>query len=352
MFEDALQTWTEPTSRVLWLRDLLPKALPNVRVLAYQYKATALTTPGEGADSILQEATTLIAQLHADRDFNNAHHHPIIFVCHGLGGLLLKRALSYSSSRRSMGIDHHRTIYTSTYGILFLGTPHLGISKDTLLLAQGDRRPGPNQFTISLLKGSEMLSDLNDQFAPLMKRFSIFNFWEGLETRFGDTTAYVVDQDSAAPTWNDVEKAGVAADHSAMAKFRSQTDSGYRIMLEAISRYVRRAPEFVPTRQRYDQEMIRRARQQEADELQQSLLRVLDADDTSVEHNEHLCLVPRSSSIYFTGREKQAREVKEMLGPIRSHDDKPRNRLVVLFGLGGSGKTQFCLKYAEDNKHR
>jgi len=140
-----------------------------------------------------------VAELCADRQLDNAFDRPVIFICHGLGGLLAKRALAYSSSRRHKSVEHLRSIYTSTYGILFMGTPHNGINKEIILLPQEKYSPGPSQFMISLLKGSEMLNEINDQFAPLMKQFSVYNFWEELETQSGNRKIYIVDQDSAAP---------------------------------------------------------------------------------------------------------------------------------------------------------
>jgi len=32
-------TWTHKTSGILWLRDLLPKVLPNVRIMTFGYNA-------------------------------------------------------------------------------------------------------------------------------------------------------------------------------------------------------------------------------------------------------------------------------------------------------------------------
>lgn len=52
---------------------------------------------------------------------------PLIFVCHSLGGLVVKSALIFSSESISSSI---RAIELSTGGVLFFGTPHQG-SKTT-----------------------------------------------------------------------------------------------------------------------------------------------------------------------------------------------------------------------------
>lgn len=62
--------------------------------------------------------------------------------------------------------------------------------------------------------------------------------------------------------------------------------------------------------------------------------------------------VLRSSSNYFTGRKMYAADMKEAFSAQRSHSMSHRPKIFVVFGLGGSGKTQFCLKYIEDNKSR
>lgn len=337
---------------MFWLRDLLPESLRQIRVLIYSYKAEAFTSPGVGSTkSILAHANNLVAELCADRQLENAFDRPIIFICHGFGGLLVKRALAYSSSRENKAVEHLRSIYTCTYGILFLGTPHNGMSKETLL-SQNAHDTGPSHFMLSLLKGSEMLNEINDQFAPLMKQFAIFNFWEELETQYGTQKLYVVEQESAAPAWDNVEKCGIMATHSSMTKFESRLDRRFRPVLEALSRYARSAPDLIRSRWLQDAELMDQKRRQTVGELlrpQRHLL--LEPDSTPAVYNEWW-LIPRKSSTYFTGRQKHAKYVKDMLGPIRAYDDHSKNGILVIYGLGGSGKTQFCLKYVEDNKHR
>ncbi|KAF2647561.1 TPR-like protein [Lophiostoma macrostomum CBS 122681] len=353
LYEDAIATWTDPISRTLWLRDLLPEKVPDVRVLNYSYRVGALVTLGdETTDSIHTHAINLVAELYADRQLDDASERPIIFICHGFGGLLAKRALAYSHSRRNKAVEHLCSIYTSTYGILFMATPHNGINADTQLSPQKDHMPGVSHFVRKLLKGSEILNEINDQFAPLMKQFCVYNFWEELETQDGDHIARVVDQDSAAPAWDNVEKCGILATHSGMTKFSSHSDRAYRPVLEALTRYARRAHALVQARWDNDEDLLARERQREADELLQPRNRQRNPSDVRPHNFNRWCLVPRSPSTYFTGRQKHAEDVKEMLGSIRIYDDQTRNKVVVLYGMGGSGKTQFCLKYVEENKHR
>lgn len=204
----------------------------------------------------------------------------------------------------------------------------------------------PSQFMLSLTEDFETLNEINDQFAPLMNRFFVFNFWEETETKHDGKSFFVVDPKSAAPAWDDVEKCGLDATHSGMTKFEGLADSKFKVVHGALSRYSQAAPELIETRIRQEAELMKRQRQQEVDEIVQSQI------DASSPYYNQWSLIPRKSSTYFTGRQKHAQDVKRMLGTIRRYDNRGRTKTVVIYGLGGSGKTQFCLKYAEDNKHK
>jgi hypothetical protein len=356
ILESGLDTWTNPESGILWLRDLFPHQQYNVRVLAYNYNSEALSSPGDGsADRILPFANSLVAELCADRQLADAFKRPIIFVCHGFGGLLVKRALAFSSTRRAQALVHLRSVFISTYGIIFLGTPHNGVQKDSLLL-QHQRLLieglGPSQFMLNLLKGSEMLQEITDQFAPLINRLAIYNLWEEKKSRTGDLSTYVVEEDSAAPMWDSAERCGIFATHDKMVKFSSAHDPGYRVVLEALARYISNAPALVGNRWDKDMGALERERQAEVEELLKPPLRYLISDDGNKPIHNEWFILPRCSSTYFTGRRLHAEVVREKLGPVSHLEESNRHKVFVVYGLGGSGKTQFCLRYAEDNKSR
>ena len=50
------------------------------------------------ADRILQHAQTLVAELVADRELEDASERPIIFICHSLGGIVVKRVCRIQSA--------------------------------------------------------------------------------------------------------------------------------------------------------------------------------------------------------------------------------------------------------------
>jgi hypothetical protein len=67
--------------------------------------------------------------------------------------------------------------------------------------------------------------------------------------------------------------------------------------------------------------------------------------------NEHFDIPVPVSSIY-TGRRRLLKEMKEFfITPLGASLDAPQRRFVIS-GIGGSGKTQFCCKFAEENRDR
>lgn len=372
------------------MRDLFHQTHRGTRALVCEYDVQRLLEPGSSASNgIYEEAVALLNHLVAHRsleDADDAERRPIIFVCHELGGLLVKRALAYSYSRKDRRLEHIRSIYRSTVAIIFMATPHLGFSKNTLLLSQLGGSPGPNQFLLNLLRGSETINEISDQFAPLMKHFSIYNFWEQKLTRIGKTATLIVDRASAAPSWDDVDQCGIDATHADMIKFRQINSPGYKLVLAALEQYMKQGPGLITRRWAQDSELIRKEREQdiEADlsSSHKSLAGTIVAaatpvserlaqphlSQTSIESMDSLIsetgtegpttppdinvyyLVPRRSD-YFVGRREQADFLQTSLGTIRRRGGQ-KPKVFTLYGLPGSGKTQFSLKYLEERRDR
>lgn len=70
---------------------------------------------------------------------------------------------------------------------------------------------------------------------------------------------------------------------------------------------------------------------------------------SEVEVKNEFYVVPHAASEHFTGRS----EIRERLSDsLLSYRTSKAQQRFVLYGLGGSGKTQICLKFAEDNRER
>ena len=199
----------------------------------------------------------LIAELYENRRIREANERPIVFIGHSLGGLLIKQALLDSSEIRDTKIEYLRSIFVSTYGILFFGTPHTGsnIAKWALRLASICRAVLPShlvdaqpQLVNDLMSGNETLKSIDRQFNQIASRFLIWSFHEGKPTNLNGSPQYVVDEESASPNILDIQRASIRADHSHMCKFENENDSDFALVVGAIQRSIYEALELVKTR--------------------------------------------------------------------------------------------------------
>ncbi|XHG00877.1 hypothetical protein AWENTII_004291 [Aspergillus wentii] len=257
----AINTWTTDGDKTCWLNhpDFLPKYVKRCRVLSWGYNANIsnLTGQSTSSDRVLQHATTLVHQLQADRELEDATHRPIIFICHSLGGIIVKRALAYAESRSTVKLNHIHSIYTCTFGILFFGTPHHGSSKARLLrslqklvsISTPKRAIDVESGLVKALEQeSEILQNITDQFTPLMSNFHIAFFWEQEKTDLKYTRDYIVEETSAAPILDNTERCGIAADHRGMCKFNDPYSQGFRTAVARLRHYSQLAPEVIRDR--------------------------------------------------------------------------------------------------------
>ncbi|KAI0400445.1 ribonuclease-like protein p/mrp subunit [Xylaria palmicola] len=278
---DAFNTFSTKSSNRFWLgdHDMLPRDVKNSRIMTYRYPASvAALRGGTSSDRILQHAQTMVAELVADRELEHATERPIIFICHSLGGIIVKRAIVYSASRTSHHINHLRSIYVSTYGILFFGTPHQGSGTANLAtfaqriidaLLPSKLVDTQAQLLDALKESSEVLQEITDNFAPLMKDIRIYFFWEQEKTDLGYRLDYVVTESSAAPILDNTDRAGLRADHRSMCRFASRNAPGYRLVASSLVRYSRDAPQAVSRKWRLEKDLIRSLRHQELKNLQE-----------------------------------------------------------------------------------
>lgn len=150
---------------------------------------------------IHQHAQTLLSSLVLERKSEETSNHPIIFVAHSLGGILVKRALELSNDITSKNAEDNRSIYIWTYGIIFLGTPHIGsdIAKWGLVLQNmvGALMPKKAfdteaQLVRTLQTNNETLQNINLHFLDIYQRFKICMIHEGEKTDLKGTKAFIV----------------------------------------------------------------------------------------------------------------------------------------------------------------
>lgn len=354
--ENGMTAWVHPSNGCFWLRDLLPNEGFKARIFTVNYKADATSFfSSSSADRISHHAQTLVEELNAEREHDDSIQRPIIFLCHGLGGLIVKKALIYASTCTSAKMTHLHSVFTSTFGLIFFGTPHEGIEKARWsLLAKGlkgvlkDR----SHLIASMEKRSETLQTISQQFSPLLKNFYVHNFWETLETSRSIGSGHIVSYSSAAPPWDDTGRSGLPATHSQMCKFGDREQPGYKLTCGILHRFIKLAGPLIASRHQESHSFLAARRAHEATEIlafdihhdnKPVSFKLKPATDSQ---NQHF-LVPLAVSDNYTGRERLAQGLQEkLLAP------NIRQKRFVLYGLGGSGKTQFCLKFASDNRDK
>lgn len=266
----------------------------------------------------------------------------------------MKRALVHSESSRSKEREHLRSIYVSTFGILFFSTPHDGAGRSFLLASQNIPAKRINQKLLeALLKDSSFLAEIADSFASLRKQFQVCNFSEEIPTAIGPLAAMVVSPHSARPSWDEAQGCGISATHSGMVKYVNRASPGCKVALAALERFQEQARSIIRTR--WDDEHQLRFEEHERrllQELQSHLQgnpqepKIYGATECQEYH------VPRLSSNYFVGRQWQIQRARERFGPAEYKPMWHKPKVLVVCGLGGSGKTQFALKFAEDSRDK
>ncbi|KAK4192153.1 hypothetical protein QBC35DRAFT_373916, partial [Podospora australis] len=391
---DPQKTWTARNG-VYWPTDLLPASLKqeHANIVVYGYNADVYSSKKDRSPSdnfIHQHAQSLVASLTHHRKSEGTERHPIIWVAHSLGGILTKRALLYSHDVRAHHHEDFRSIFVSTYGIIFLGTPHNGSDIaiwGRVLQMMSDvaipRRIFETQPVLlrALKKDNETLQQINVHFLDIYQRFRIHMVHENHTTDVRGTKILVVDAASAGPQLPGVIYYGIEASHSGMCKFESENAPGYKNVSMSLREWVADAPNVIPIRweveederrQRADLENYERTRayvslpftallQQTWTDISlgqcsASLIESAHSDHppelpipkrrtTARDEHEPLFIHPETfrPNSFFIGREDELRGLHEML-----MDRKRRSQgtsAVLIQSLPGGGKTHLARQY-------
>lgn len=189
------KTWTSKNG-TFWPLDLLSRSLgkAHANITVYGYNADVFSRSNDRSASdnfIHQHAQTLVTSLTLHRRGQGSFKNPIIWVCHSLGGILVKRALLYSNDVRAPHHEDYRSIFVSTFGIIFLGTPHSGSSAASwgLMIQAMSDAIIPRKFFESepvllktLKKDNETLANISSHFLDICHRFRIHMAHENHKT--------------------------------------------------------------------------------------------------------------------------------------------------------------------------
>ncbi|KAF4418794.1 Protein SERAC1 [Colletotrichum fructicola Nara gc5] len=320
-------TWTASGGKH-WLRDFLPTDLPNARVLCWGYDANTHSNSGVSIQYLYDHARELVADLARKRGLTKSRERPIIFVVHSLGGIVVKSALIHSDTAREGALAEHRSIKTSTHGILFMGTPHQGgngvqlgrvlVNVASIFVSANDR------LLRHLERDSEWLQQQLGQYGPISRDFVTKFAYEVFETPTPLGKITVVPRASAVvPGQADGEPIAIHADHINMVKFASKEDPSYVKVSEVLQIMVANAGSNIRSRW----------------ETEERVTRARIGNETPEKLSGPFYSIPFPDNKGFVGRSETLQVLHSMLfhGNCQS---------VALCGLGGIGKTQVALKLA------
>lgn len=183
----ALGSFRSQDGVSVWLRDFAPEDVPWARFITYGYDTTVI-----GSDSnqgVRELAHTLLDGLAIFRRRTKTQARPLCFVCHSLGGVVLKEALVISS--KATDPEHHdlHEVEMATIGLILLGVPNLGLKHEQLrTVVQGQPNEG---FIKDLLiqsdgEASQFLTHLTREFAQLCKQrqrpWKIISYYETMRS--------------------------------------------------------------------------------------------------------------------------------------------------------------------------
>ncbi|KAG7046926.1 hypothetical protein JMJ77_0015143 [Colletotrichum scovillei] len=250
----AFGSFKERGGPFMWLRDALPLDIPNARILIYGYDTQLVRS------SSFQNLSDLGRALQIDlRGIQDSKHpHPIVFIGHSLGGLVIKEVSSIQSTTEE-GIhqlltallypfvqtivrmkeethEAHASILDSISGFIFFGVPHQGLAIESLVPLVKNQ---PNRSLLeSLNRNSALLQRLDKEFNNVInaRRPSIVSFYETEKSptavevngkwELSGPSEVLVDVSSATCYSN--QRHPIDRNHSEMVKYSHGLDVFYR----------------------------------------------------------------------------------------------------------------------------
>ncbi|EGU77181.1 hypothetical protein FOXB_12308, partial [Fusarium oxysporum f. sp. conglutinans Fo5176] len=233
--DHARKTWT--MGEKLWLKDFLPTALARpVRVMLFEYNSS----PAIGATAIklAGHANNLLQWLKLKR--KSDPQRPLVFICHSLGGLVVKEALVTATLDVT-----YKSIVEATRLLVFFATPHQGGNYASLgdivakIVRTGMSKPR-NDLLDALKENSDQATQLFEQGRHLPERCLVVSFYEG--DSYGKM-GLIVDKKSATLNLPGTREKQIAmhADHSTICKFDSFESPACELVLGTIADEVDRA---------------------------------------------------------------------------------------------------------------
>ncbi|KAF2969193.1 hypothetical protein GQX73_g4391 [Xylaria multiplex] len=146
-------TRTLPKASHIWIRQGIRKEVSKARVMLYRHRELAEgMTIGTAADDLIEQLTKMREGLEKAR--------PIFFICHSIGGLVVKSALVKARKHEEL-----RPLMFDCHGITFF------------------EKPLPRSITDELRLGYKPLLKLHDKFTDVASELRVWTFYETIDSQ-------------------------------------------------------------------------------------------------------------------------------------------------------------------------
>jgi hypothetical protein len=215
---DAISTWCYDGNKKYFWPEWLGQDLQNAGVWSRGYNIKSINWQ-RFTMSLYETAKQSLDLFEA----KSIGQRPLIFVCHSMGGLLVKQMIEICDSKNIP--DGWKAIRKNTKGIIFLSTPHLGSEIASKLHKVGVflRTTGAIE---NLQNHNERLRQLNNWFKDNIDTTNtrVLVYCEGKPTA---GLGIIVDYDSAAVPLAGVQVIPMDDDHITICKLQSKEDQRY-----------------------------------------------------------------------------------------------------------------------------
>ncbi|KAI0546744.1 hypothetical protein F4679DRAFT_404747 [Xylaria curta] len=237
----------------MWIRDDLPRLLPNVRPILYGYDTTL---QDHNSFQLIDDLSLeFIYQLKA-HGWSSPGRKPLVFLAHSLGGLILKQAIVTAADK----LETDNPIVRSIQGAVFFGTPNYGMEQSHLMvMIKGQYN---EQLVADLSPNSLYLRRLDDQFSGIsfLQKSRLYWCYEtkatptvtrdslGKWTRTGDESILVTRESATRGLYDSrsgLEIIPINKNHSGMVKF-AHNSSDLTIIIHALEQIIAPMDRFHP----------------------------------------------------------------------------------------------------------
>ncbi|KAF8519406.1 hypothetical protein BU17DRAFT_47785, partial [Hysterangium stoloniferum] len=241
-------SFTAPNG-VLWLRDLLPEALPTARILTYGYDART-HSENRSSQTLYDLSTDFVGKLSNFR-IHTKSDRPLIFIAHSFGGIMLKNALIHAHTTHNKHLPSHKAVEVSSYGIIYLGTPHQGVDltswTKSLFRSLSTTIQTGDLITKHLGLHSETLQQQIAQYNAISGRYHTVFCYATYGTA-SDGSSMDVSSFFHVPAFSAVVQGAINTQalaihktHMGLAQFTSRDDNEYDVLMQCLLQMVEKA---------------------------------------------------------------------------------------------------------------